>query len=152
MLKTPHPVPQEVQEWLCTLDDESLIEILESINDDPRELPPRRLPTVDDLTMLEGEYEADKGRLESVELSSYGVFLTNDHVRVEKVLPLDERAKMTEAEREAYTSRLNIVRDPSEYCGRIVEAPNRDMAIYTAGLLDGVDQAEAQGQPEFFAL
>ncbi len=149
MFKTPHPVPQEVQEWLCTLDDESLmqvardavvyasqaldkepnavvLEILESINNDPREMPSRRLPTFDE------------------ELEQYGVFLSLNTVRVRKVLSATAKASLTEAERETYDNDFTIAYYPGEFSGRVVEAMSRDMAIYIAGLLDGVDQVEAR--------
>jgi hypothetical protein len=80
-------------------------------------------------------------------IDSYGVFLSNDRVRVRKVLSSAAKAEMTEAEREAYDNDFKIAYYPGEYSSRIVQAPDQDMAIYTAGLLDGADQAEEQMRP-----
>jgi hypothetical protein len=60
------------------------------------------------------------------------------------VLSSAAKAELTEAEGEIYDNDFKIAFYPGEYSGRIVEAPDRDMAIYTAGLLDGIDQAEIQ--------
>jgi hypothetical protein len=77
-------------------------------------------------------------------VASYGVFLSKDSVRVEVVLSKAARAALPAIEREKYENDFKVGFYPDEFSGRIVEATSRDMAIYTSGLLDGVDQVEAR--------
>jgi hypothetical protein len=162
MLKTLYPVPQEVQEWLCTLDDESLmqvardaiayasqaldkepnavvLEILESINDDPRELPPRRLPTVDEELAEQNRQFKASGSL----LNQFAVMTSDTLIQAIQLVSQKVLAGASEQTIAMYTDLLSIG-SGRWTAGRIVEADSPEWAIYKAGIETGLDLANQQ--------
>lgn len=134
-------VPQEIQEYIDSLSGDDAIELATLAFKHAINVGSITPDGLSGFILAEFDDE-DVSAKESLE--QYGVFLSLNAVRVRKVLTAAAKASLTGAERETYDNDFTIAYYPGEISGRIVEAMSRDMAIYTAGLLDGVDQVEAR--------
>lgn len=142
-------VTQEVEEWFSRLTEKDMIPMLAQAvlyaagcSGKPAW---KTLTEVIDRVCNEKE-ESLKERL----IKRYGVFASGNSVRVVYFVPEPFLSRMSESARTDYNE--SVLPNPDEGPGRSVEALDRDMAIYTAGLLDGIDQAEIQQDAREYEL